>query len=101
MGDGGAEHGHDAVPDELVQRSPEPLDLMAQPGVIGAEQGADVLGVGLVGPGREAGQVTEQHGDDPALLQVGSRGERGAAAATEGELLWHVGATGRAARHGR
>ena len=101
MGDWGAEHGHDAVPDELVQRSPEPLDLMAQPTVIGAEQGTDVLGVGPIRPRGESGQVTEQHGDDPALLQVRSRGERGATAATEGEPLWHVGATGRAAWHGR
>jgi hypothetical protein len=68
VGEGGAEHGHGAVADELVQGAAQPLDLGPQPGVVGPQQGADVLGVGLVGAGGEAHQVAEQHRDDLALL---------------------------------
>ena len=68
VGRGGAEHGHHPVADELVQGAPEPLDLPAEPGMVGAEQRPDVLGVGLVGAGGEADQITEEHRDNLALL---------------------------------
>ena len=64
VGHRGAEHGHDAVADELVQGAAQAFDLGPEPGLVGAEQGADVLGVGLVGAGGEADQVAEQHRDD-------------------------------------
>ncbi len=102
VGHRGAEHGHHAVADELVQGAAEPLDLGPQPGVVGAQQGADVLGVGLVGAGGEADQVAEQHGDDLAL-QPGrpGRGQRGAAGPAEAEAVGVVLPAGRAARHVR
>ena len=100
VGRGGAEHGHHPVADELVQGAPEPLDLPAEPGMVGAEQRPNVLGVGLVGAGGEAGQVAEQHRDDPALLQPGPRGQRGPAPPTEREPSRDRSTTGRAAHHG-
>jgi hypothetical protein len=36
--------------------------------VIDAERGSDVLGIRVVGPGREANEVDEEHGDHLALL---------------------------------
>ena len=71
VGGGGAEHGHDAVADELVQGAAEAFDLGPQAGVVGAQQGADVLGVGLVGPGGEPHQVAEQHRDQASFLGRG------------------------------
>jgi hypothetical protein len=100
VGRRGAEHRHHAVADELVQGPPEPLDLPAQPAMVGAQQRPDVLGVGLVGAGGEAGQVAEQHGDDPAFLHPGRCGERGPAPPTEREPARDLGTTGRAAQHG-
>jgi hypothetical protein len=100
VGRGDAEHAHDAVADELVHDPPEPLDLVAQPGVVGAQQGPHVLGVGPVGAGREPGQVAEQHGHDPPLLDPRPGGQGGAAAAAEREPFRDLGTTGRAAQHG-
>ena len=67
-GDGGAEYGHNRIPDELLHRALEALDLPLDAGVVGAEGGAHVLGVGLVGAVGEADQVDEEDGDDLALL---------------------------------
>ena len=74
VGGGGAEHGHGAVADELVQGAAQAFDLGPQAGVVGAQQGADVLGVGLVGAGGEAHQVAEQHRDQAAFLGRGRAG---------------------------
>src|SRR4029453_11027744 len=68
-----AEHGHDAVADELVHRPAQPFDLPAEPRVVRAQEGPHVLRVGLVGAGGEADQVAEQHRDDLALLHDGAR----------------------------
>ena len=38
------EHGHDRVPDQLVQGATDALDLGAQPGVERAQHGPDVFG---------------------------------------------------------
>src|SRR4029453_1661487 len=80
---GGAEHGHDPVADELVDRAAVTLDLPADPHVVGQEPGPHVLGVGVVGGGGEADQVAEDHGDDLALLT--GRGRPQGAPAGEAE----------------
>ena len=102
VGDGGAEHGHDAVADELVQGAAQAFDLGPQPDVVGAQQGADVLGVGLVGAGGEAHQVTEQHRDQAAFLGrgPGRGGQRRAAGPAEPEAPRVVLSASCAARHG-
>jgi len=63
-----AEHGHDRVPDQLVQGAAGALDLTAQAGVKGTQHGPDVLGIGPVGARREPHQVTEHHRDHLAFL---------------------------------
>jgi hypothetical protein len=100
VGDRGAEYCHHPVANKFVQGSPEPFDLVAQPSMVGAKQCPDVLRVGMVEAGGKADQVAEQHGDDPALLHIGSGGYWGAAAATEGKPSRDVGTTGWAAQHG-
>ncbi len=68
MGDGCAEDAHRRVADELVQDAPEALDLLLGQSMEGDECAPDVLGVGLVGVGREPCQVGEQDRDDPSLF---------------------------------
>ncbi len=68
-----AEHGHDRVADELLDRAAVALDLLSQALVVRTDAGADVLGVGGLGGGGEADQVAEEDGDDLALL--GRQGE--------------------------
>jgi hypothetical protein len=63
-----AEHGHDCVADELLDSAAVALDHLLQPGVVRAEPGANVLGVGMLRGGREAQQVTEEHRDNLAFL---------------------------------
>ena len=63
-----AEHGHDRIPDELVQGASDALDLVSQPGVKRTQHGPDVLRIGPVRARREPHQVTEHHRDDLALL---------------------------------
>jgi hypothetical protein len=46
---GCAEHGHRRVADELLERATPPVDLPAEEGVVGPEDGSDVLGIGAVG----------------------------------------------------
>jgi hypothetical protein len=75
VGDWGAEHRHHPVADELVERAPMALDLLAHARVIGPQTGAHILWIGSVRSGGEAGQVAKQHGYDPALL--GRRGGGG------------------------
>ena len=76
-----AEQGDDGVADELLHRAPEVLELGPQPGVVAAEERADVLGVELLGPAREPGQVAEEHGHDLALLPGRGGGSEGRPAA--------------------
>ena len=69
-----AEDRHDRVPDELLDRAPVALDLLPQASVVGADAGADVLGVGRFRRGGEADEVAEEDGHDLALL--GTRAAR-------------------------
>jgi hypothetical protein len=63
-----AEHADDRIPDELLHRAAEALDLPSGPVVIGTQPGLNLLGIGLVGLGGEAHQVADEHADDLALL---------------------------------
>ena len=82
-----AEDRHHGVADELLDRAAEALDLAGDALVVRAERGADVLGVGPVGAGREADEVDEEHGDDLALLAARRRLERRAAGEAEARAL--------------
>ncbi len=66
--DRSAEHGHDRVADELLDRAPESLDLLLRSRVEALEEVADLFRIGPVGLGREPDQVDEQHRDELALL---------------------------------
>src|SRR5439155_682849 len=54
MGDRGAEHSHDRVTDELLNRGTITFQLAPQPTVIGAESSHDVFGVSPVSPAGRA-----------------------------------------------
>jgi hypothetical protein len=99
---GRAEHGHDRVPDELLHCAAVALDVLAQAGVIGADAGANVLGVGGLGSGGKADQVAEEDGHDLALLverRSGLLAQRGGAERAEGEVARKLLAARRAGRH--
>ena len=59
MRDRRAEDGHDRVADELLHGPPVALDVLAEAGVVGADAGADVLGVSLLRGGGEADEIAE------------------------------------------
>jgi hypothetical protein len=63
-----SEQSHDRVADELLDGPAEALELCPQPQVIRREHRADVLGVHLLGAGREPDEVGEQHGNDLSLF---------------------------------
>ncbi len=97
----GPEHGHRGVAHELLQGPAPPVDLPAEQGVVGTEDGPHVLRVGPVGPRGEADQVHEEDRDDLPLLPGRRRLERRAARAAEPEALGVLLAAGGAGRHGR
>ena len=72
-----AEDGHDRVPDELLDGAAVALDLLPQAGVVGADAGADVLGVSRFRGRGEADEVAEEDGHDLALLLHRRRRLRG------------------------
>jgi hypothetical protein len=75
-----AEHADNRIPNELLHRAAETLDLPSGPVVIGAQPGLDLLGIGLVGLGGETHQVADEHADDLALLPPApGHGQRGSA----------------------
>ena len=66
--DGRTEHRHHRVADELLDGAAEALDLLFQASVVRPQRRADVLGIGLLGLGREPDEVDEQDGDDLAFF---------------------------------
>ncbi len=91
--DGSAEDRHHGVADELLDGAAEALELVAQAGVVRAEQRAHLLGVHLLSARGEADEVGEEDGDDLAFLEprllLGRkrRGARVAEARAVGVLL--------------
>ena len=93
---------HHRVADELLHRPPVALDLPPETSVVGADAGADVLGVGCLGSGGEADEVAEEDGHDLALLVERGRwlfGQRCPAERAEGELARELLTARRAGRH--
>ncbi len=68
VGGGRAEHGEHTVPHELFDPASEALDVLAHRGVEHREPFAHILGVRAFGVCGEAGEVAEQHRDDPPFL---------------------------------
>ena len=68
VGDRRSKNSHHRVADELLDDSPERLDLAADAVVVRREHCADLLGVEPLGPGREPDQVDEDDSDDPPLV---------------------------------
>ncbi len=62
-----APHRHDRVADELLDRAAVAADHLAGEVEVAAERVADVLGVALLGEGREPDEVGEQHRDETSL----------------------------------
>ena len=80
MGDRSAEDGHDRVADVLLDHASEPLDLLANAGVVGLQGRVHVLRVGRVGAGREPDEVDE---DDETTFRSACCGEASASGAAQ------------------
>ena len=63
-----AEHGHHGVADELLDDAAVGLDVLVPANEVGVDDGADVLGIELLGQHREVDEIGEQDGDELALL---------------------------------
>ena len=90
------EHG---VADELLDPAAVPLDLRTNPLVVRRQERPYVLGVELLGAGREADDVDEEDADDPPLLPVRARRQRGTAVQAEARNLRVLLTAGGANRH--
>ena len=67
------EHRHHRVTDEFFHGAAMALDHLLELGMVRAEPGANVLGVGVLRGGGEADQVAEEHRDHLAFLADRSR----------------------------
>jgi hypothetical protein len=65
--DGRAEERHDRVPDEFLHRAAVPLELGANPRVVGPQDRLHVLRIERLRPRGEAHEVAEEDGDDLSL----------------------------------
>ena len=63
-----AEHGHHGVADELLDDATVRLDVLVPAQEVGVDDGADILGVELLGQHGEVDEVGEQDRDELALL---------------------------------
>ena len=63
-----AEHGHDRIANELLHGPAKALELCPEPQVVRRQHGADILGVHLLGAGREPDEIGEQDRDDLSLF---------------------------------
>ena len=66
---GRAEHGHDRVSDELLNRPAKGLDMLPKQFVVGADHRADVFRVHAIPQRGGADEVAEQHRDDLPLVR--------------------------------
>ena len=76
VGAGRAEHGHDRVPDELLDEAVVALDRSRQLPEQVALEGADLLRVERLRERGESRQVREQDGDQPPVALLGPSGGR-------------------------
>jgi hypothetical protein len=97
VGDRRAEERQQPVADHLVDATAEVGDVGGQPFEASVDEVLDLLGVPVLGQGREADEIGEQHGEDPPL--VASLDEGLAAAGTEAGFGRGQGAACTAARH--
>jgi hypothetical protein len=82
--DGGPEDGHDRVPDELLDDSPEALDLGSDSREVRRQQAAHVLRVQPLGVCGRVDEIGEEDAHDLALLDgPGLRGDGGATRGAE------------------
>ena len=96
------EERDDGIADELLHRSAETLELLADARVIVREERAHVFRVEPFRPGSRAHEIAEDNGDHLPLLPGGRlRDERGAAERAERELAGKLAATARAGSHAR
>ena len=73
----GAEHGHDRVPDELLDRAPSLFELLTNERVVRREHRPHVLDVHALRPAREPDHVGKEHRDHlPLLPPLRGRRER-------------------------
>ncbi len=68
------EHRHHGIPDELLHRPAEPLQLLPQARVIRTDPSPDILRVGDVGGRSEADEIAEQNRNDLPLFVHRGRG---------------------------
>jgi hypothetical protein len=94
VGDRGAEQGEDGIADDLVDPAAEGLDVRDQTLEAPVDQPFHLFGITSLGHRREAHEIGEQDGHDPAL--VPPQLELGAAARAVARAGWDVGAAGRA-----
>ncbi len=64
----GTEDAHDGIPDELLDPAAVALELISDTLVVRDQEGPDILGIELLGAGREAHEVDEQDRDEAPLL---------------------------------
>jgi hypothetical protein len=96
------EQRHHRIADELLDRAPEPLQLIPKARIVRREQRTHVLGVEPLGARRKADQVGKQDRDHLALLVHGARrsGRQGSTAKrAKRELARHLLDATRAGRH--
>ena len=95
-----AEHGHDRVADELLDRAAVPLEDDAKILEVAAHACAQRLGIGRLAECGRADEVAEENGDDLALLarRLG-HGERCSARTAEAGVVRVLAAAARAGWH--
>ncbi len=102
--DGSAEHRHDGIADELLDRAAISLYALARARVVRGEARLNLLRVGRLGRRREPDEVAEEHGDDlplPGSSGGGSLRKRSAAVRAERKLAREILAACGARRHAR
>jgi hypothetical protein len=82
-----AEQCRGGVAGELLDGPAEALEIGANMGVVGAEDGTDVLGIELHAARREFGEVGEQDGDELPLRARRAGARRGRTAADEAGIV--------------
>jgi hypothetical protein len=100
VSDRDAEDADDGVADELLDGAAVRLHDLAGGGVIDAQDGVDIFGIGSLAHRREGDEVAEESRDDLAFFRDWRRcGQRGSALITELGVVRILRATGGAGDH--